>query len=293
MKKIISVVLALVLVCSVFCLTVSAGGRIGDANNDGKLSAVDARMVLQHVAKTQTLDDVSNLDMNNDGKVSAVDARRILQIVAGISEDPAEQQMKLFVDSFNNVKKNAKSVTLMTVKIYESEEYSGDEMFREDYETMMKEMVGEQTVNQSFTGEDIAANFPPVGATCNLTLDDVKDYYFTETENYYMVSFKVKGETNPVRGKGVGSVATIVTKEELESAMKEEIGGEMSDVDLEMLIKMNSRYNDVTVKAKIDKATGNMVEYYVDTPFVMEMNIAEIVKMNMGIGTAESWKIAY
>lgn len=294
MKKIISIVLALVLICSVFCVNAFAAGRIGDANGDGKLSALDARMILQHVAGVKTIEDTSNLDINNDKKVSAVDARVILQVVAGIVEDPiTEEQFKMFVDSFNGVKENASSVTLVTVNVYESEPYSGPNEFKEDYEAMLQESIGEQVVNQTYTGADIETSFPPVGATCNLTYADVKDFKVTETENYYEISFKVKGETNPTRGKGVGAVATIVTKEELESSMKNEIDPNMSDEDFRKIMKVKSRYNDVTVKATIDKATGNMIEYYVDTPYVMEMNMAEILKMNIGIGTAEKWKIAY
>lgn len=294
MKKIISIVLALVLICSVFCVNAFAAGRIGDANGDGKLSALDARMILQHVAGVKTIEDTSNLDVSKDGKISAVDARVILQVVAGIVEDPiTEEQFKMFVDSFNGVKENASSVTLVTVNVYESEPYSGPNEFKEDYEAMLQESIGEQVVNQTYTGADIETSFPPVGATCNLTYADVKDFKVTETENYYEISFKVKGETNPTRGKGVGAVATIVTKEELESSMKNEIDPNMSDEDFRKIMKVKSRYNDVTVKATIDKATGNMIEYYVDTPYVMEMNMAEILKMNIGIGTAEKWKIAY
>ncbi len=293
MKKVISITLALVLICSAFCVTAFASGKIGDASGDDKLSAVDARMILQHVANVKTIEDTSNLDVSQDGKISAVDARIILQIVAGIIDPVKEQQFKMFVDSFNGVKENASSVTLATVNVYESEPYSGPDEFKQDYEEMMKETVGEQVVNQTYTGADIATSFPPVGATCNLTYSDVKDFEFTETENYYEISFKVKGETNPTRGKGVGAVATIVTKEELEASMKNEIDPDMSDEDFRKIMKVNSRYNDVTVKATIDKATGNMIEYYVDTPYVMEMNMAEILKMNIGIGTAEKWKIAY
>ena len=84
MKKIISVVLALTLICSAFCMSVSASDIKGDANDDGKLSAVDARMILQHVAGIKTIEDTSNLDMNGDNKISATDARVILQVVAGI-----------------------------------------------------------------------------------------------------------------------------------------------------------------------------------------------------------------
>lgn len=293
MKKIISVVLALTLICSAFCMSVSASDIKGDANDDGKLSAVDARMILQHVAGIKTIEDTSNLDMNGDNKISATDARVILQVVAGIIDLEKEQQLKLFVDSFNNVKKNAEAAILEHVKVYECEEYSGTEELRAEYEEMMAEIVGENDVNQTYTGDEIDANFPPVGATCSLSHDDIKDFSFTETENYYVVSFKVKGETNPAKGKGVGAVADIVTKEELEAAMKEEIGSEMTDAEFEALIQLNSRYNDVTVKAKIEKATGNMIEYYVDVPYVMEFGMMGMLEMNMGIGTASTWKIVY
>lgn len=59
---------------------------VGDANEDNKLSAVDARLVLQSVAGINKLDNYQSLlaDMNGDGVVTAVDARIILQMVAGL-----------------------------------------------------------------------------------------------------------------------------------------------------------------------------------------------------------------
>ncbi len=60
----------------------------GDVNGDGKITAVDARMILQHVAGVKLLEEkqLSHADVNGDDKISAVDARRILRIVAGITE---------------------------------------------------------------------------------------------------------------------------------------------------------------------------------------------------------------
>lgn len=59
---------------------------MGDINGDGRVTAVDARLVLQYVAGIRELDEnpLALADMNGDGKVSAVDARVILQMVAGI-----------------------------------------------------------------------------------------------------------------------------------------------------------------------------------------------------------------
>ncbi len=58
----------------------------GDANGDGKVTAVDARAILQHAAgiKSISADELANLDMTGDGKVTALDGRWILQIAAGL-----------------------------------------------------------------------------------------------------------------------------------------------------------------------------------------------------------------
>lgn len=58
----------------------------GDVNGDGELSAVDARMILRHVARVETLtiSQMAYADVNGDLKITAVDARRVLRIVAGL-----------------------------------------------------------------------------------------------------------------------------------------------------------------------------------------------------------------
>ncbi|MBQ8765934.1 MAG: dockerin type I repeat-containing protein [Clostridia bacterium] len=58
----------------------------GDVNDDGEVTALDARLVLQHVAGLRTLneDEFKAANMNEDNEVTALDARIILQIVAGL-----------------------------------------------------------------------------------------------------------------------------------------------------------------------------------------------------------------
>lgn len=300
MKKIISIFLALVLICSVFCVTAFAGGRIGDANGDSNLSAVDARMILQHVAGIKTIEDTSNLDINNDKKVSAVDARVILQIVAGIIEDPMkEEQLKIFVDSFNNVKTNAKSATLSSTQIYNYDNYfKADAAFESLYKfatdggDIKEDFLGglnEATSNsQTFFDEDVAKNFPPLGGVCNLKLSDVSDFRFDETDGYYTISFKVSGKKNPSRYESVGNVASIITKEDLEK--------ELSNEESFKGISINCDYKYALVKATIEKSTGNMLEYSVDTAMVVSVNMATVPPMGLecGIGSLETWeKIKY
>lgn len=285
MKKIISIILTVILTCSMFSLTASAEGIYGDANGDGNVTAVDARLVLQVVAGLKQVEDQTLYDVNGDGNVTAVDARIILQIVAGLLEDPAKkEQIEYFVNSLNGVKENAKSVTFVKSKTYECEEYSGSELFKDFYDEMKQDMFGEVEVNETYTGEDIAAKFPPAGVLSNLKPEDVSSISFKDFGDYYRVAITVKGEINPTRGEGVGAVSSIITKEDLEAQMAEE--------GLEGMMEIDCKYKDVTVKAKIEKATGNMIEYYVDTPMILQMS-AGTTEINIGIGVAEEWTATY
>ncbi len=57
---------------------------IGDANSDGKITAIDARWILQYVAGVKEDIDLLSSDVNGDGRVTAIDARWTLQMVAGV-----------------------------------------------------------------------------------------------------------------------------------------------------------------------------------------------------------------
>lgn len=61
----------------------SKGGKLGDLNNDGKITAADAVSILKAIAggKADTLEKAV-ADYNNDGKVTAADATAILKAVA-------------------------------------------------------------------------------------------------------------------------------------------------------------------------------------------------------------------
>ena len=58
----------------------------GDANNDGKISAADARIILRISAKLEKLENYNLpfelFDVNGDGKITASDARKVLRISA-------------------------------------------------------------------------------------------------------------------------------------------------------------------------------------------------------------------
>ena len=99
MKKVISILLAVILAFSCVVMAcaedelsweeIKMGGKRGDVNADGKITAVDALMVLKYVAGSQELTNMQKLraNMNKDtaGDVTAIDARWILQTAAGLT----------------------------------------------------------------------------------------------------------------------------------------------------------------------------------------------------------------
>ena len=57
----------------------------GDVNDDGRVNAVDAQLVLQFKAGLiSSLPNEPSADVNNSGEVTSVDAALILQVEAGL-----------------------------------------------------------------------------------------------------------------------------------------------------------------------------------------------------------------
>jgi uncharacterized protein YkwD len=76
----------------------AASGVKGDFNDDGRVTAVDARMVLMVSAefKTATEMEIIASDMDGNGKLTAVDARIILHSVAGFEDSvPDDKEIEL------------------------------------------------------------------------------------------------------------------------------------------------------------------------------------------------------
>lgn len=73
----------------IFVGGLTEGGALGDVNNDGKITAVDAASVLNYYALQATYSCfersdgfISSADFNSDGKITASDAALILQYYA-------------------------------------------------------------------------------------------------------------------------------------------------------------------------------------------------------------------
>ena len=114
MKKLLSLVLVLMVVVTAIpftAVTASAATMyMGDANGDGKVTAIDARTILQVASGSKTVeaDVFARIDMDKNGKVTAIDARKVLQTAAGSLElvpvepetDNTSEQLKDIVRLF-------------------------------------------------------------------------------------------------------------------------------------------------------------------------------------------------
>lgn len=90
-NKIIAVILTLTLICSsAFMLASADSVKLGDINNDGNVTASDARLVLRAAAKIDTLSEEATIiaDVNFDTRITASDARMILRAAAKIENLP-------------------------------------------------------------------------------------------------------------------------------------------------------------------------------------------------------------
>ena len=91
MKRIVSLVLALFVLGSVFSVIPTATTNLiaGDINRDGVINSFDAMTVLQHTVSkiTFSFEDAHLSDVNSDGRISSIDALNILMLSVGkISE---------------------------------------------------------------------------------------------------------------------------------------------------------------------------------------------------------------
>lgn len=232
-------------------------------NNFGSNQNVDNN------TQTPAIPDDSNTD-NQGGETATVMTSKTMQF-------------DLFVKAFKGVKTNAKSATQVKKNAYNYDEHvdaGGNPIIEAAGKGLMGSLLKAEETNVTYTGADIAGNFPPSGATCGLTKDDIKSIDCKEEGGYYIITVVVKPAKNPKAGEKVGAVASVLTKESIQDPIK--------DVPIINSLEPNCDYHATTAEAKIEKSTGNLVEYYFDLPMYLYMG-----EFSVGLGFEEWWTIAY
>ena len=263
-----AVLLSLVIVFAMVSVAITTTSMVGGS---GAASSAEA--------PTEKVEDGSHLDWSEDAGESGENGEGAGEEGNGAPTTPIAQY-RLFMSAFTGVKTNAKSATLVKKNAFNYKNHVKAGALSSLGESLMGSLLKEESVNATYTGADIAGNFPPAGNTCNLKTDDIADIKCTEEGNYYIITIRVKAETDPEFGYGVGSVASILTKKSIQDPI--------SSVPLINKIEPKCAYDVTEVVAKIEKDTGNLVEYYFNLPMILYMG-----DFSVGLGFEEWWTVAY
>ena len=299
--KIISVMLAVILAVMAVTFTTSAA-TLGDVNDDGEITAVDARLVLQVVAGLKKDTDLKNpagADLNGDG-ISAVDARIILRIVAGLQDAPTEPETP---DTPSDSQKaemaklfNAKSAEIAK-GTYNWNRYCG---FTKDIDvgnstatlnTIIKNVDANADLNSvvgSFLGVGTTNGNQADAGKCaiipmNIKESDIKSVSVGQDQ----VSLHLNDSKNPSAG-GDTSFNHIsndfITKKDVDDAVA-------GVSDMMTVSSFDALYHDIVVTARVD-GNGNPTTIWISYKMYAEMKF-EVMSLNMeGKGEVET-KLTY
>ncbi len=95
LRKIVAMVCAVMIMCSIAVMSVSADSRkltrrlYGDVNGDGIISKADATMIQQYLVDLVELDNIQKIaaDVNGDGTINVIDVTDINKLLAGLIDE--------------------------------------------------------------------------------------------------------------------------------------------------------------------------------------------------------------
>ena len=211
-------------------------------------------------AAPQTTAPTTTAPAENSGSEEATTAAP----EANSGEKTTAEILALYNDSANKIKTNATKV----VKNYEYRRMNEETLvmpgaLKSLANTIIPKFMSDDTEPQIYdTPELIKEKFivPGEDYTSKLTEADVVEATCTDNGTEYEIMIKVKDETNPVPGTGVGAGFDVIETGDIANS---EYGS--------MLQKFDCKYFNCVLKCKIDKASGNITWANYTTPLVMEM----------------------
>ncbi len=186
----------------------------------------------------------------------------------------------------NRAKTDAASVTLVhkTGSNYNGVVEAGGNAFLSSVaKSLMRSFLKEENPNTVFTARsEIQENFIPRGTTSHLTADDIADAVCKEDGAYYMISVRLQPDQNPKAGYGSGAVGSIITKEEIESAVN-------GKIKMENLV---CAYDGAVSEIKVEKASGKLVEIRTSLPMYLQLSSLGL-DCRIGLQFDEFWTVQW
>lgn len=272
---------------------------LGDIDENGAVTAVDARRILQTASGVRTLSAqlTSVADLNRDGRITAVDARYALQMASGVrakqilhvqtGEITVEERnipttqaeiLTYFNTAINGVKPNAKRVRLLHEINSSAGEIRGNlpESMRGIANNLIASNMGEKDLSKlepalvrATTPAQRNAMFPVENTnwSSHLTQEDILSATLTEANGVYTIEILVKpdvpsGKTGADIGHN-GKVFSVISP----AVITENVGTAAT-----MIRNVQIAHRDGKVRVTVDSATGQVLtaDYY----FVWEMSMS-------------------
>lgn len=291
MKKVLSIVLSLVIiVLSLSCVAIAAVTMPGDVNEDGKVAATDARMILQVVAGLKDesfLKNKDNAELIVDGELKASDARMILQMVAGIENAPSDSAKAEIAKLFNDeTAKAAKGTYNWTrtckftkdINVGNTTDVLNSIIAGIDPNADLNSVIG------NFLGVGNASGTQKDAGKCaiipmKLTEKDIKS--FTQTNNQITVLLNDSKNLSTGGNTPFNHISNdFITQSEVEESIAE-LGVSMISVN-----KLDTEYKNVKMVVNLD-SKGNPAEFTITYTMYAKLNLDMTISV-VGEGEVET-----
>lgn len=302
------VVIAAMLACSVMAVQITmnlngtaASSETGDNSSDSPAASSDSNNSSSSAnSDTSASDDTAASDTSSDATDSSTSEDSTAESgdsAAAGAETPLGSKadvVEYYKTAHAKVLSEAKSVTRTydnTLNYKDYLEVGGNSTLAGVAKQLMGMFMKENTEALTYTGADIASNFPPENNSCSgLTADMIGDYSVTEEGDNYIIKLSINStEESPDLGENSANLVRIVQSKQVEDAA----AGFVEFTGLE------NRYIAATVTATINKITGQMTALETDTPSYMCFASATVMKIitvdNVGIGLEyqQKWTIEW
>lgn len=167
-------------------------------------------------------------------------------------------------------------------------EIGGNNTLAKVAQSLMNSFMKEENNLATYTGADIAAKFPGAHVQ-NLTADMLSEATCVEEGDNYIITLKVDSTEDAYdTGEKTGAITAIINEQEVTDA-----AGSMVT-----LAGLENRYVGATVKATIQKSTGNMIAFESDVPSYMCFSEAKVAFISVkdcriGLEYIQKWTMEY
>ena len=264
----------------------SAGNNNQSVDNSNQGGYVDNSSQQQTVVPETTQPSADANQQANTGNNANTDKKPEAPQSGKMS---TEQIVDLYKKGMNNVHTNAKTaVRVKDGAINYNKIVEAGALSSAASSLMGMFMVPDEASIEVKNEEWDKANVPP--KSCNLTAAGVKSATCEEKGGKYIVTIVAKDATNPkAGGDGIGSLIDVIEESQ--------ITGSISSVPGLSLNNISIAYENVTVVATIDKATGNIENIKINAPCVLQLSakllVASIDNAKVGIQVISEFAMTY